>query len=255
MPDTERVTPTEAPERIWLQPTTVPYDRGGEWTWCWHEIGEGDIPDVEYVRADRAPVGATREEPCHNCTPEEREHGNCPCVQREVGKWLESLTSATGGEIDHERDREVAIKWARYVVEQHPLALNSNSTAQSIARVVLAALRSSPPPASGKASNPWRKLAAEACRFLNREQIEQASKAAGWSSTFCAGEPMGIPTAPSGWKPAASLAAPIPVLTAEQAKMCYEAVARWFRDGPDRDVILAKLRALASPALTTEEQP
>lgn len=44
----------EAPERIWLQVNGDPYDAGGEWTWCQHQIEDDD---VEYVRADlSAPV-------------------------------------------------------------------------------------------------------------------------------------------------------------------------------------------------------
>jgi len=42
-----------APGRIWLQPDGQAHDIG-EWTWCWHEVGESEIPDVEYVRADLA---------------------------------------------------------------------------------------------------------------------------------------------------------------------------------------------------------
>lgn len=38
----------KAPERIWLQTVTEDYRYG--WTWCWHEIEEGE--DIEYVRAD-----------------------------------------------------------------------------------------------------------------------------------------------------------------------------------------------------------
>ncbi len=56
----------KTPDRIWLQPTTDPYDRGGEWTWCWHEVGEGDIPDVEYVRADSLHRNC-KVAPCFDC--------------------------------------------------------------------------------------------------------------------------------------------------------------------------------------------
>jgi hypothetical protein len=38
------------PTRIWLQPLTEDHRDG--WTWCWHEIGEADAPDIAYVRAD-----------------------------------------------------------------------------------------------------------------------------------------------------------------------------------------------------------
>jgi hypothetical protein len=38
------------PTRIWLQPLTEDHRDG--WTWCWHEIGEADAPDIAYVRVD-----------------------------------------------------------------------------------------------------------------------------------------------------------------------------------------------------------
>ncbi|MFO8152187.1 hypothetical protein [Thioalkalivibrio sp.] len=40
---------SDAPKRIWLQMDgPSEYD----WTWASHEIGEPDIEEVEYVRAD-----------------------------------------------------------------------------------------------------------------------------------------------------------------------------------------------------------
>ena len=44
--------PTKGPERIWLQRLSEDYKDG--WTWCWHDVGECEDPDVEYIRADAA---------------------------------------------------------------------------------------------------------------------------------------------------------------------------------------------------------
>ena len=43
---------TRGPERVWLQCMAEDYKDG--WTWCWHDVGECEDPDVEYIRADIA---------------------------------------------------------------------------------------------------------------------------------------------------------------------------------------------------------
>ena len=52
MSDERRAGIAEGPERIWLQRISEDYKDG--WTWCWHDVGECEDPDVEYVRADIA---------------------------------------------------------------------------------------------------------------------------------------------------------------------------------------------------------
>jgi len=43
----------KAPDRIWLQHYGRDYRDG--WSWCWHEIGEAELDETEYVRADLQP--------------------------------------------------------------------------------------------------------------------------------------------------------------------------------------------------------